>query len=502
MRRSATGFRGRVGIAAVVMVLIGVWPSVALANHGIVTAVNGSAFGYSLSVSLFGGPSNARGPAPAAALAPDASNSPQTATAPSGSAVVGPATFFSSGPLNASSQATIGAGGSATSSINIANVNTSGLEPLTAAGVASTCTASGAGGSGSATITGGTLEIDNGLDVNGNGLFTDAGDHPPVTILVPSNPAPNTSFDGHTHVNGSQDNFRYVFNQQVTNPDGSLTVYAAHEILQGPTAVGDLLIAKAQCGVTFTPGAFPPANTSAPTVSGTTIESQTLTEAHGSWTNSPTGFAYQWLDCDSAGSSCSPIAGATAQSYILTASDVGHTVRVQETASNTDGPSSPASSAATGVVQAPAPVQPPPVQPPPVQPPPPPPVQPPPAPPPTASQIQALLLSEIIPTGKAARIGALLKSGGYALSFKALSAGSARVDWLLVPVGPGAKPVLVARGHSAFLTAGTKTLKVKLTAAGKRLLKHAQHLKLTAKGAFTPTGKAAVTAKKRFTLKR
>jgi hypothetical protein len=95
----------------------------------------------------------------------------------------------------------------------------------------------------------------------------------------------------------------------------------------------------------------PPTNTSAPTISGNTTEGQTLTESHGVWTNTPTKYEYRWEDCTSAGTGCVAIGAATAQSYALTASDVGHTIEVQETASNSTGASSPASSAATGVVQ-------------------------------------------------------------------------------------------------------------------------------------------------------
>jgi hypothetical protein len=97
-----------------------------------------------------------------------------------------------------------------------------------------------------------------------------------------------------------------------------------------------------------------PSNTSPPTISGAVVQGQTLTETHGSWTNNPTSYSYQWEDCDSSGNACSVISGATGQSYTLASSDVGHTIRVTETASNAGGPSVPASSAQTGVVQQPA----------------------------------------------------------------------------------------------------------------------------------------------------
>ena len=99
-----------------------------------------------------------------------------------------------------------------------------------------------------------------------------------------------------------------------------------------------------------------PTNTTPPTISGTAKEGQTLTEAHGTWTNSPSSYAYQWQRCDSTGANCVAISGATAQTYALVAADVGHAIRVQETASNTGGPGPAASSSATATVLPLAPV--------------------------------------------------------------------------------------------------------------------------------------------------
>lgn len=96
-----------------------------------------------------------------------------------------------------------------------------------------------------------------------------------------------------------------------------------------------------------------PVNTTPPAIAGTPQQGQTLSELHGSWANRPTSYSDQWEDCDSSGNRCSAIAGATGQTYALTSSDVGHTIRVQETANNLGGSSSPASSAATAVVQPP-----------------------------------------------------------------------------------------------------------------------------------------------------
>jgi hypothetical protein len=99
-----------------------------------------------------------------------------------------------------------------------------------------------------------------------------------------------------------------------------------------------------------------PSALTAPLIAGSTNQGQTLTESHGSWSNGPTGYSYQWEDCDSNGNNCSPVAGATAQTYLLSAIDVGSTIRVTETARNATGLGSPASSVATAVVGPPAPV--------------------------------------------------------------------------------------------------------------------------------------------------
>ena len=95
----------------------------------------------------------------------------------------------------------------------------------------------------------------------------------------------------------------------------------------------------------------PPANTALPVISGTAQQGQRLTTSDGSWTNSPTAFAYQWQDCDPAGANCASIAGATTSGYTLGSGDVGHTIRVVVIASNPGG-SSAATSAATAIVVA------------------------------------------------------------------------------------------------------------------------------------------------------
>jgi Cellulase (glycosyl hydrolase family 5)/Ig domain of plant-specific actin-binding protein len=94
-----------------------------------------------------------------------------------------------------------------------------------------------------------------------------------------------------------------------------------------------------------------PTNTALPQISGTAQSGQTLTASTGTWSGSPTGYAYQWKRCDSAGANCASISGATTKTFALTSTDVGKTLRVAVTASNSAG-SATATSAQTAVVAA------------------------------------------------------------------------------------------------------------------------------------------------------
>jgi hypothetical protein len=94
----------------------------------------------------------------------------------------------------------------------------------------------------------------------------------------------------------------------------------------------------------FTAGAparaqAPPAEQRQPTVQGTALAGNTVTADVGQWTNSPTGYRFQWNRCDAAGETrnCVPIARATARRYKLVADDAGHQVNVNVTACNRDG---------------------------------------------------------------------------------------------------------------------------------------------------------------------
>lgn len=100
------------------------------------------------------------------------------------------------------------------------------------------------------------------------------------------------------------------------------------------------------------PASAGPTSTSPPTITGTAQEGQMLSASTGTWNGTqPITYTYQWQRCDTTGSACNSISGATSASYPVTTNDVGSTLRVTVTAKNADGSAS-ATSNATGVVQA------------------------------------------------------------------------------------------------------------------------------------------------------
>ena len=250
-----------------------------------VTAVKGSAFGVSVpNLTIFGGAQTPYGPKPAVTLPVGGSATPVAGHDNSESAVFGPATLFESGAVDVSTQGTVGANGSVTSSATINNISTANGGQLSATALAATCTARESGVSGSTTVTNGVVATS-----------TDANSNVTATQNVPANPAPNTAINGTLVLSASDtETFTYIFNEQTTNPDGSLTVNAVHEILHGPTAKGDVFLGQVVCGVTVSASASTTttvAGATTTTVAGATTTTSTAatttTTAQGTTTTTP-----------------------------------------------------------------------------------------------------------------------------------------------------------------------------------------------------------------------
>jgi sugar lactone lactonase YvrE len=240
-----------------------------------------------------------------------------------------------------------------------------------------------------------------------------------------------------------------------------------------------------------------PSSSSPPSIGGAAQAGQTLTATHGSWT-SPDAltFSFQWELCDAAGSGCVNIAGATGSSLLLTAADVGHEVAVVVSATDSESQTGQATAPATGPVAAT----------------------------PSsgnsgagggggtggasAAQIAASLRGQLAPSGAGARIAAILRGGGYAATLKLLAGGRLTIGWYYLPRGAHlarsrqVKPVLVARGSAILGGPGTVQVRLRLTAAGRRLLARGGRPKLTAKATLQRSGQPPIVALATFTLRR
>ena len=121
----------------------------------------------------------------------------------------------------------------------------------------------------------------------------------------------------------------------------------------------------------------------------------------------------------------------------------------------------------------------------------------------------AILGQELHLEGGASKIVIVVKAGGgFAVNFKAPTPGAVTIDGYYVPSGAHlsrkvkGKRLLVASGHTAFSSARSAEIRVKLTSAGTRLLKTVDSLRLTARGTFALSGNPPVNATKVFVLRR
>ncbi|MEO7555825.1 MAG: M23 family metallopeptidase [Acidimicrobiales bacterium] len=286
-RRMVTGDARRVVAMAVLVALVtGGLTVVAGTASAQVTSVVGGATDYSAEATILGN-RVARGPTGTSGCEPDrllpsgapgptqacnvsvtlpAAGGSESSSDPDSSALAryGAGTLFSRGAATVSTQGTTGTAGSVTSTAEIHDVNTSGRELFTAASISSTCTASDSGVTGSTTITGGTLQISEGNpDLPGDERYDE----------LSTTPAVNEAHPGKLETVG--DSYEYRFNEQLPNADGSLTVYAAHLVMIGPTAVGDVYIGRVDCGVS------PSHSTNKTGTSTTTALATTTTTAAG-----------------------------------------------------------------------------------------------------------------------------------------------------------------------------------------------------------------------------
>jgi Right handed beta helix region len=101
-------------------------------------------------------------------------------------------------------------------------------------------------------------------------------------------------------------------------------------------------------------GQSAPLSLSLPAISGAPVVGNTLNANAGKWNGPAANYGYQWVRCMSNGSSCSPIASASAQAYLAANTDVGSALRVVVTANNKNG-TAVSTSDPTSTITAPTP---------------------------------------------------------------------------------------------------------------------------------------------------
>lgn len=127
---------------------------------------------------------------------------------------------------------------------------------------------------------------------------------------------------------------KFTFHVGLMRVDRSMSLVLVVPLPGDRTGLAGLAaVAKAQDRHLRT--AFTVTSVTAPAITGTATQTQTLTADTGQWRGAPSSYTYQWSKCDAAGANCADIAGATISSYVVAATDVGSTLRVTVTAANT-----------------------------------------------------------------------------------------------------------------------------------------------------------------------
>src|ERR1035441_8331662 len=185
----------------------------------------------------------------------------------------------------------------------------------------------------------------------------------PISVAItpasePSNPTTQTSANFSFSASDDVAAFRCQLDGSAFAPCSSATTQnysslsmGTHTFAVQATDAAGLTNTDSYTWTIGTAAATAPLNTSPPTVPAAATQGQTLTASAGQWSGSPTPtFAYQWLRCKQSGQGRQSISGSTGGSYTVLSADVGSTLVVTVTASNSLGSPS-AQSQPTAVVQ-------------------------------------------------------------------------------------------------------------------------------------------------------
>ena len=132
-------------------------------------------------------------------------------------------------------------------------------------------------------------------------------------------------------------------------PAGQQPWLITYGTLAGDSRSGRLLSVTRPSASTAAGDGIAPSDTTAPAISGTLAVGSTLSVSTGTWSNGPLAYDYQWERCNTTGTECSPITGATNASYVVGSGNSVHKLRVQVSATNMSATASALTAATTEV---------------------------------------------------------------------------------------------------------------------------------------------------------
>jgi len=144
--------------------------------------------------------------------------------------------------------------------------------------------------------------------------------------------------ENQTWIGNGQDAPAYTFGGSISSVLAYSSVLSDADILTNYNATSG----------TFYPVA--PASTAVPVISGTARNGTTLSASTGTWSGTPTSYAYQWKRSATSNGVYSDIAAATGSTYVANESDVGYFITVSVIATNGVGSSTAAVSLPTTAV--------------------------------------------------------------------------------------------------------------------------------------------------------
>lgn len=147
------------------------------------------------------------------------------------------------------------------------------------------------------------------------------------------------------------DNVKQQIQDREGVPPEQQVLFFNGELLDDGRTLSDYgVVREATLHLTVRPPAGAPTNVDLPAITGLLSAGSTLATTDGTWTDSPTAYAYSWETCrTSDASTCTAVPAASAPSLVLSASATGRYVRSVVTATNASG-SATAASAILGPV--------------------------------------------------------------------------------------------------------------------------------------------------------